>query len=337
MEQAATKTGELAARGSAERIATILLPLDGSELSEAAVPYAVELARLMRARLVLLRVLEETAPVFDTVCRDMIVIDERNARVELQSPAMLTPVITRLSDAGLQPRAVVRLGDPSEEILAEADHQPQPTIVMTSHGRGGLGRVVTGSVATRVLRHASCPVLIVRPASPLAAPAPVHLRRLVVPLDGSPLSERALPLAEAIAQAAGAALKLVRVAETTRDEMPDDIASRHILPADRATLRRFTRKEDRVRTYLRAVSGRLRRAGIEVSWEALSGDPAHQLQEMLAREKPDLVVMTTHGHGAVARWWFGSVADELLTSTHTPILLIRVREPLGDEFKRALA
>ncbi|HET7037901.1 MAG TPA: universal stress protein, partial [Thermomicrobiaceae bacterium] len=242
---------------------TILLPLDGSALSEAAVPYAVALARLTRARLVLLRVLEETAPVFDTAGRDMIPLDENNPRIELQSPAMLAPVIARLSGEGLQPSAVVRLGDPSEEILAEAAQQPHPAIVMTSHGRGGLGRVVTGSVATRVLRHASCPVLIVRPQGQTMPPEPVQLRRLVVPLDGSPLSERALPLAGAIARASGAALQLVRVAETTRDELPRDIASRHLLPYDRETLRRDTRQEDRVRTYLRAVSGRLRRAGLD--------------------------------------------------------------------------
>src|SRR5579885_2500515 len=82
---------------------TIILPLDGSELAETAVPYAVELARLFNARLVLLRVLEEIRPVFDTTCRDRILLDEANPRAELQSPAFLAPVITRLEHEGIAP------------------------------------------------------------------------------------------------------------------------------------------------------------------------------------------------------------------------------------------
>ena len=336
--QAGTHTSAAGA-GSEEaiRFETIILPLDGSELSESAVPYAVEMARLMNAQLILLRVLEEMRPVFDTACRDMVLIDDANPRLELQSPEFLAPVIARIEHEGIEPRAVVRLGDPGDDILAETGLHPRPLLVMTSHGRGGLGRVLMGSVATRVLRHAPCPVLVVRPRADQPAANKVRFHRIVVPVDGSPLAERALPVAAAVAQTARASVELVRVAETYRDEMPKNVSFPRAVPYQRAALRRFARLEARVRRYLRERASHLQDEGLEATWEQLSGDPARQLLELLEREQPDLIVMTTHGHGLVARWWFGSVADQLLTESRTPIFLIRVREPLTAEFERVIA
>jgi nucleotide-binding universal stress UspA family protein len=62
-----------------------------------------------------------------------------------------------------------------------------------------------------------------------------------------------------------------------------------------------------------------------VTWEVLSGDPSRQLLRYAERDHPDLMVMTTHGRGGVSRWFFGSVADRLLTATETPLLLVRAQ------------
>jgi nucleotide-binding universal stress UspA family protein len=68
---------------------------------------------------------------------------------------------------------------------------------------------------------------------------------------------------------------------------------------------------------------RLGTESVSVTWEVLSGDPWKQLLRYAERDEPDLFVMTTHGRGGVARWFYGSVADRLLTSATTPLLLIR--------------
>ncbi|MBX6341791.1 MAG: universal stress protein, partial [Thermomicrobiaceae bacterium] len=163
---------------------TILVPLDGSALAETAVPYAAELARLTGATLVVLRVVEETRPIFDAACRDIIWIDPANPRLELLAPAILEPALSALRERGLAVSPVVRLGDPRQEIVAEARQHPRPVIVLASHGRGGLSRAVLGSVATRVLQLSPCPVLVVRARDSEARPAEPRFSAIVVPLDG---------------------------------------------------------------------------------------------------------------------------------------------------------
>jgi nucleotide-binding universal stress UspA family protein len=227
------------------------------------------------------------------------------------------------------------LGDPSEAILDEAGLQPNSLIVMTSHGHGGLGRLIAGGVATQVLRHASCPTLIIRSRSG-AAPQQVSFDRVALTLDGSPVAERALPLAVTLARAARGSLELVRVAETLRDELPSDVTFPRALPPQRAALRHATHLETTARAYLRRVAQELRREGLDVSWKLLSGDPPRRLEEYLTESQPDIVVLATHGHGVLTRWLLGSVADRLMTATDVPLLLLRVHEALTEEFERGL-
>ena len=304
---------------------TILVPHDGSALADTALPYAVELTRTTGATLELLRVLEELRPIYDRTGRQLIWIDPSDPRAELTSPDILGTAASMLAEEGVEAKTIVRVGDPRQEIVAEAETLDKPLILLASHGRGGLSRLVMGSVASRVLQVAPCPVMMVPAREPEERPDHGTIQRITVPLDGSVLSEKALPYAVGLAQALDARLHLVRVAETYRDEVPETPPTIFASPSYQAMLKQFDVLESEVREYLEATAKRLEAESVQVTWESLSGDPWRQLLRYAERDTPDLIIMTTHGRGGLARWFYGSVADRLLTAARMPMLLIRSR------------
>ncbi|MGA7671303.1 MAG: universal stress protein [Nitrolancea sp.] len=306
---------------------TILVPHDGSTLADSALPFAAELARATGATLELMRVLEELRPIYDTAGHQLIWIDPANPRAELASPALLGEAAKRLASNGIQSKMVVRVGDPRHEILAEAKTLDRPLILIASHGRGGLSRMVMGSVATRVLQLSHCPVMLVKASKADDQPDQVLLRRISVPLDGSDLAEKSLPYAMELAGELGARVHLVRVAETFRDEVPQTPSHIFTSPSYRAMLDQFEQLEQEAQRYLDDMATRLGSEDVDVTWEVLSGDPWRQLLRYVERDDPDLIVMTTHGRGGLARWFYGSVSDRLLTAASTPLLVIRSATP----------
>jgi nucleotide-binding universal stress UspA family protein len=127
----------------------VLLPLDGSDLSELAVPHAEHIARASGAELVLLQVIDDEDA------------DEQreSARADLETLASSL----REREAA-QVNIEVSTGDPSEAILAAVERLGADLIVMATHGRGGLGRLLLGSIADTVSRESvHAPVLLVRP------------------------------------------------------------------------------------------------------------------------------------------------------------------------------
>lgn len=146
---------------------------------------------------------------------------------------------------------------------------------------------------------------------------------LLVPLDGSPFAEHALPCALAIARHARAAVKLVSVVTPLAEAYVEG------LYFDSADLRsQMTTQQE---AYLAAVAARLRaRAELAVSAEVLHGEVAGSLNRLIDAGGIDLVVMATHGRGALGRFWLGSVADEMLRHVNVPLLLVRPGEGPAD-------
>ncbi|GIX48525.1 MAG: universal stress protein [Candidatus Tectimicrobiota bacterium] len=140
----------------------ILVPLDGSEVAEVALPHAVALARTFGAELVLLRVAH--APF--SPGRDP--LEAERAAVE-ESEQYLAEAAQRLAAQGVPVRTVVRYGKAAEEILDHAATEGISLIVMATHGRSGVGRWLLGSTAEKVVRATSQPVLLVRAATPHAS------------------------------------------------------------------------------------------------------------------------------------------------------------------------
>ena len=146
-----------------------------------------------------------------------------------------------------------------------------------------------------------------------------EFKRILVPLDGSPLAERALPPAMTLAHTFKSQIILIRVLDK-----PDSAVST-FHPEVGMRLQREMRKHVRqeAESHLQARQGELRQQGFKV--RTLVGDvsPAESIIDAAAAEDVDLIVMSTHGRGGLARWTFGSVADKVARHSPCPVLLVR--------------
>ena len=133
----------------------ILVPLDGSPLAETVLPQVQELIQALGAELFLLRV--TTAHVFPGV-------DPTAGEVDVvqHAEAYVAAVAARLRTAGLSVQTAVRYGEAADEILAHIGDNAIDLVAMSTHGRSGLSRLLLGSVAEHVVRHAPVPVLLLR-------------------------------------------------------------------------------------------------------------------------------------------------------------------------------
>ena len=143
--------------------------------------------------------------------------------------------------------------------------------------------------------------------------------RILVPLDGSPFAEQALPQAIGLARLTAADVHLVRVADI---HALDHIGAAR-LPVDESAVGPLLAEESSdARVYLQEVRERLRRAGVEATVEVVRGPVAKAIVDLT--RAGDLVVMASHGRAGVARWFLGSVAEDVVRRANVPILLVRV-------------
>jgi nucleotide-binding universal stress UspA family protein len=185
----------------------ILVPLDDSPEARVALPSAAALAT-PGTEIVLLTVVPTAT-------------DADAARAGLETAAQ------HLRVAGQTVRTEVATGDPARRIVDMAADLGAELIVMASHGRGALGRLIYGSVADQVGRESPVPVMVVRARQ--LEPGPIGITRLVVPLDGSSRAEAALPVATSISRRLGTPISLVRVVDPV-DLMPPAIGVGEAIP-----------------------------------------------------------------------------------------------------------
>lgn len=145
----------------------VLVALDGSPSSEAVLRFLLEIAGPLDMAMVLLRVLEPVPPMPIEGTRHVTLQDVEARRREAEE--YLTPIAAGLRARGVDVTFQVRQGRPDEEILAVARERGADLIAMATHGRTGLGRLLFGSVAEAVLRHATVPVFLIRQPQPMPA------------------------------------------------------------------------------------------------------------------------------------------------------------------------
>ena len=139
----------------------ILVPLDGSPLAEAVLPYAKELARLAGAEIVLLRV--SVNPTVEFSFTDPGLASQIVQEMEESSNAYMNAMYEKLNAEGIKTCFLIREGPITDTILDIADAMQIDVIAMSTHGRSGVLRWVMGSIADRIVRHSPIPVLLIRP------------------------------------------------------------------------------------------------------------------------------------------------------------------------------
>ncbi len=289
----------------------ILVPLDGSPLAETAIPYARTLAAAGGWELILLSVWEVLPEEIKTVGPDHAhALRDHGVRY---FRAYLNNVADALQRDGLDVTGEVRVGHPAIEIMLAAADFSADLVAMASHGCRGVSQRRRGSVADKVLRGSTVPVLVIGPQGLDRSPqAPAAIRSILVPLDGSAESESALPVAAQIAQVTGARIALVRAVPSLLgrveiglpESYPPDIDVRLVKDAH---------------AYLKGVRARYSDLVAETAVER--GFPAQVVLEAAERDLPDLIVMASRSRFAGDRWALGSVADEVIEGP-VPVLLV---------------
>jgi nucleotide-binding universal stress UspA family protein len=278
----------------------ILVPLDGSAAAEA----ALTIAAVVPSRRVRLLTVESEEDMLGAVYRG-----------ERDCIAYLDRVAASLRLQGRDVETIVEYGDPARRIVASA--ATADLVIMGSHGRGGVGRLILGSVAEWVARHAPTPTMIVRGGQRPATTLP--LTRIVVPLDGTPAAEEALPVASTLADMLGLPLHLVRVIHI--DPVRASVVAGGA--AARAHLRSWEKTIRAASDYLADKVQVLRNRDLVATSEPRTGP---LIGELLAAIRPgDTVVMATPERGQAERWWLGSVSKELIQRAAGPVLLVRAQ------------
>lgn len=307
----------------------ILVPLDGSPLSEEALPLAAEIARRSGAtlHLALVSVRTMAAPIY---VEGYPVIDEDlHSLGRLHDQAYLEQTRDRLRAEQEFPVTTVVLdpleGDNFDQtvpgILASYVAANQiDLIVMTTHGRGGFTRLWLGSVTDALIRLSPAPILVLRSqerAPEARQPAPP--RRILIPLDGSARSEAILEPALALGRLLGAEYTLLRVV------VPAVLspAAPFTTPTD-FNPERTMRDREEAQRYLEQVAARLTDAGATVRTRVVVSDQvALTILEESQREGSDLIAMSTAGRSGIRRLLIGSVADKVLRRGEVPLLVHR--------------
>lgn len=300
---------------------TIIVPLDGSELAEQALPFATTLARHQHAEIVL-----TTAITAGDRWIDDGIVRKWEAEEQAGVEAYLRSIVDKLEEQGIRVRSHVDWGHPQVVIESVADREGADLIVMTTHGRSGVTRWTMGSIADKVLRTTNTPVILIHPT--LHASAPESVRSIAVALDGSPLAEAALPEAERLARAMGASLLLVRVVVP-----PALLYGAQGLPGAMPVLEDL---EDDARVYLEQTAERIHRHDLKVDVAVAVGVPAEVILGLAGDSGADLIAMTTHGRSGLDRWMFGSVADAVVRHGELPVLIIRSWVTLAEEPPEAI-
>ncbi len=285
----------------------VLVPLDGSPLSESVFPWLRLLASKSDWDIVLLRsyqlpsmlyyqtpelALPSTA-LFDDSLKEQIKDYLREKQAEL---------------APLEVRGLQTIGEPAEEILREGEEAD--LIVMASHGRSGIGRWLMGSVATKVVRGTSTDILVINNRGEddeAASESSPQVSRILVALDGSAVGE----------------LVLQRAADLARAQQADLILYQGIDCVQRAQVpvpEYFQWEKDEAESYLNLMKAKLEDLRVETR-VSYSG-PGHKILEAAEEEGCDLVVLGSHGRSGFVRWILGSVTESVLQKATLPVLVV---------------
>jgi len=298
---------------------TILVPLDGSEFAEEALPLAKALASKIGAELHLAHVvLPEPDVDFKTPQEDL----EWRERVREGADRYLTELAEHAVTEGISTLTAVLEGPVSATLLDYADEQEVDLIALTGHGSGGVRRWWLGSVADSLLRAGKVDILLVRPWDETEERSGHEARfhRILVPLDGSELAESALDSAIDLAGRFGASLVAVRV-------VPKPLELTSIYGVRGVEIRG---EGHRVRvadatTYITALADRVTAVPVEAH-VVESSSAADGIVDSARALEADLVVLSSRGLGGLSRAVIGSVADKVLRGTTRPVLVVHATE-----------
>ncbi len=283
----------------------IVVPLDGSSLSEQVIPTARSFARSYGAELEFVCVENKEAE--DDI--HMTEAERKENRTELQTYLQL--VCDLIEGDGLDVKTHFRVGEPSGEIDAVARETNADLIIMTTRGKFEIGQLISKSMTQRVVQKTSTPTLLIRPTNNWRSRRS-EFKRIMVALDGSEEAERVLPYIRAFANQFNSKVLLFSVPEGSESEGYSET----------------------IKNYLEGIANTLKDDGLTVSTFVTGSGPARTILAVSEDERVDLIMMSSHGRGGVHREEqipIGSVAEKVVGETLCPVFLLPLhREDMVD-------
>jgi nucleotide-binding universal stress UspA family protein len=291
----------------------ILLATDGSAYAARAEEYALFLASVWKTGLDAVSVLE-----FPPGMNPEYPINEVYlGQLRKEADRHLERLADRASQVGLSVKTQVVIGIPSQKITDIARDNGDDLVVVGTHGRTGLGHMLLGSTAERVIRGAPCPVLAVRACNAGSAQVPDHssiaVRRILVPIDFSDCSLDAVEYALPVAQQLNAAVTILHVMEPVAYGLDFTLSHPSEQEAKRARL------GDRLRALVQAAA----EWGLQADEALRGGLPADSILDYARSRAVDLIVMGTHGRRGISHLVSGSVTEAVLRRADCPVLTVR--------------
>jgi len=296
----------------------ILVPLDGSATAECALPLVRALARRLALGVELLSAVDLREISRDVSAAEGLFVDRLLEDESRRSAEYLGKIAKSFGAGAVTTRC--ETGDAAETIIEIAAAEKNSLIVMATHGRSGLNRFLLGSVAEKILRGSTNPLLLVKATEPIVTQGEAPLTSIVVPLDGSDLAEGVLPTVTELARKLDLEVVLVRAyaipygAYSAGEGFYD--------PVNLEALLGMLKQE--TFDYLEKKVTELKRRGLtKVSFVAKEGLSADEIIKF-ARETPaNLVAMSSHGRSGIKRWVLGSVTETVVRHSGDPVLVMR--------------
>lgn len=280
-----------------------IVPIDFSKPSIAALGWAEELAKRGPSRLIAVHAVEPT-PLGESV--------ELVAMLEARGLERLHDACARAVSAGIEVVRECRIGEPSIVIEDVARRTPRAFIVMGNRGLGPIRRAFLGSIADRVLRHAECPVLVVRENDePPARP------RILVATDFTRDADAAVEAARMLS---------LRAREQPRVALLHVVLPPQVIEAAEVPLMPqsdIAGDEEDAREQLAGIAAEFRRLGAETTVEVARGDVFRAVAERADEIHADVVALGRHGASILERLLVGSTAERVLHRAKCAVLTAR--------------
>jgi nucleotide-binding universal stress UspA family protein len=279
----------------------ILVPLDGSDLAELALPYAQELAVAFKSELVLLHVSEPAEEEYLHM-----------HQLYLEKIAGQTRKLVKMVNS------VVVSGKTVEAIVKYTEKNDIRLIVMASHGKSGIIPWATDGVATKVIEATGVPLLLVKATKRRKGKEERLISRILLPLDGSDGGEAAITRVKELKSKLEAEVTLLDVVPEAQD-MRTIGGIDHILYPE-TEIETFKKE---AREYLDGVYKRLQPGKGELKAEIRSGKVVKEILKYAKKKKASLIAIASHGHSGMTKWVFGSTAQKVIEDSPIPVLVVK--------------
>jgi len=273
----------------------LLVATDGSIFSESAIREAINLARTCSSKLIAVSVVK-TSPEFEDLVPQVAEKAENRIREHLES------VKSRALKEGIDCEIAVHRGEePFQNIVNDAAKNQVDMIIIGTHGRTGLKRLMMGSVTARVIGHAPCNVLVV----PLHAK--VECRNILIATDGSRYSDAAASEAIGIAKRCGGSLIVISAALSDKEIiLPEDDEEMIFAKDNVKKIVEFAEKE-----------------GVKTEGLTAIGEPYEAIVETSKQKHADLIVVGSHGKTGLNRLLMGSVTERIIGHSESAVLIVK--------------